>query len=144
MRLYLNRFVFGRLTNFRKGNVMGIKSFENLDCWIKARELRKKISDLTKTFPKEEKYRIVDQITRCSRSVTNNIAEGYGRYHYQENIQFCRQSRGSLHELKDHLIICLDENLIDQKTFLEIGLLISECLALLNGYINFLIRQKTN
>jgi four helix bundle protein len=123
---------------------MGIKSFENLDCWIKASELRRFVSDICKTFPKEEKYRIVDQMLRCSRSVTNNIAEGYGRYHYQENIQFCGQSRGSLHELKDHFIICLDENLIDQKTFLEIGLLISECLALLNGYINFLIRQKTN
>lgn len=122
---------------------MGIKSFENLECWIRARELRNRIGELLKTFPKEEKYRIVDQMIRCSRSVTNNIAEGYGRYHYQENIQFCRQSRGSLHELKDHLIICLDENLIDQNTYSEISQLVSESLALLNGYINFLIKQKT-
>ncbi len=127
----------------RKGNVMGIRSFENLECWIKATELRRNISRICKYFPTEEKFRIVDQMIRCSRSVTNNIAEGYGRYHYQENIQYCRQSRGSLHELKDHIIICLDEKLIDQKTFSEIGDLISECLALLNGYINFLIKQKS-
>lgn len=119
------------------------KSFENLDCWKKSTELRRVISELCKTFSKDEKFRIVDQMIRCSRSVTNNIAEGYGRYHYQENIQFCRHSRGSLYELKDHLIICVDEKFISEKTFLEIESLISDCLGLLNGYINFLIRQKT-
>lgn len=71
-----------------------MRSFEDLDCWKKATELRRSISSMCNGFPKDEKYRITDQMIRCSRSVTNNIAEGYGRYHYQENIQFCRHSRG--------------------------------------------------
>jgi len=67
-----------------------MNSFKELEVWKSARELRKSISNLTKDFPKEEKYRLVDQIIRSSRSVAANVAEGFGRYHYQENIQFCR------------------------------------------------------
>ncbi len=65
-------------------------TFEDLEIWQLARNFRKEISTLVKTFPSEEKYRLTDQMIRSSRSVTANIAEGYGRYHFQENIQFCR------------------------------------------------------
>lgn len=84
-------------------------SFEELEVWKKARSLRKEISSLVKTFPNEEKYRLTDQIIRSSRSSTSNIAEGFGRFHYQENIQFCRQARGSLTETIDHLLCAFDE-----------------------------------
>jgi four helix bundle protein len=60
-------------------------------------------------LPEAEKYNLTNQIIRSSRSVTANIAEGFGRYHFQENIQFCRQARGSLVETLDHLYCCLDE-----------------------------------
>lgn len=63
------------------------------------RELRNEEKILIKGFLDHEKYELVSQMRRASRSVTHNIAEGYGRFHYQENIQFCRISRGSLHEL---------------------------------------------
>lgn len=76
-----------------------IKSFEDLHCWQVGRELRNEVKVLIKRFPDHEKYELVSQMRRASRSVTHNIAEGYGRFHYQENIQFCRISRGSLHEL---------------------------------------------
>lgn len=120
-----------------------MRNFENLECWISARELRIEISKLVKKFDREEKYRLVDQMLRASRSVTNNIAEGYGRFFYQENIQFCRQSRGSLFELMDHLIIALDEEIINKETYKNLYDLIEKCIALLNGYINFLIKQKS-
>ncbi len=92
---------------------MILRTFEDLEVWKLGRQLRKDISLLVKSFPVEEKYRLTDQIIRASRSVTNNIAEGYGRYHFQENIQFCRQSRGSLNEIIDHLIVAYDEKYID-------------------------------
>src|SRR3954466_14180840 len=85
-----------------------MKSFEELDCWKKAGALRKRVSLLAKSFPVDERFRLTDQIIRASRSVTANIAEGYGRYHFQENIQFCRHSRGSLNEVLDHLICAYD------------------------------------
>ena len=55
---------------------------------------------------------------RASLSLTNNIAEGHGRYHFQENIQFCRISRGSLMELIDDLNTCIDEKYSEQ-SYLE-------------------------
>lgn len=88
-----------------------IRSFEDLECWKLAAELRRELSELVKRFPKEELYLLVSQLKRSSRSVASNIAEGYGRYHYQEYIQFCRQGRGSLYETLDHLIVAQEEDI---------------------------------
>jgi four helix bundle protein len=123
---------------------MDIKSFEDLDCWKICTEYRRDISKLTKRFPKEERFCLTDQIIRASRSVTNNIAEGYGRFHFQENIQFCRQGRGSLFEVLDHLIIARDENYITIEELLAFRIKSDRCLALLNGYINYLKKMKEN
>lgn len=119
------------------------QSFTELNVYKKSRQLRIRISELCKhTFPKEEKYLLIDQIKRSSRSVTANIAEGHGRYHYQENIQFCRIARGSLYETKEHLLVAVDEAYIDAKGIEELEMLIVECLKLLNGYIKFLTKMK--
>ncbi|NOS91420.1 MAG: four helix bundle protein [Cyclobacteriaceae bacterium] len=120
-----------------------IKSFEDLDCWKKATALRKRIGLLVKNFPSEEKFRLIDQLIRSSRSVTANIAEGYGRFHFQENIQFCRQGRGSLYEIIDHLIVAFDEGYLSEKDLSDLKSDINECLAVLNGYINYLTRAKS-
>ncbi len=119
-------------------------TFEDLEVWQMARDFRRKISTLVKTFPSEEKYRLLDQMVRSSRSVTANIAEGYGRYHYQENIQFCRQSRGSLYETIDHLTVALDESYITEellKSLREDALVI---VKKLNGYIHYLGKRKND
>lgn len=118
------------------------KDFMGLKCWKVSRELRKSIRNLTKTFPKEETYRLTDQIIRSSRSITANIAEGYGRYHYLENIKFCTYSRGSLDETKDHLTVALDEEFITEKQFEVYENKITEIKQLINGYIRFLRTQK--
>ena len=123
--------------------VTNIRSFEDLECWKLGRDIRRKISELVKKFPKEEKYGLTDQLKRSSRSITNNIAEGYGRFHYQENIQFCRVSRGSAYEALDQLLEANDENYIDNKELNETRQLIDKFLNVLNGYINYLGRAKT-
>ncbi|OQX72339.1 MAG: four helix bundle protein, partial [Bacteroidetes bacterium 4484_249] len=71
-----------------------INSFEDLNCWKACRETKKYVAEIIKKFPDYEKYAVTDGMRRASRSTTENIAEGFGRFHYQENIQFCRISRG--------------------------------------------------
>lgn len=122
---------------------MEIRSFQDLDCWKSCTELRRFIAEVVMSFPKDEKFSLVDQMKRASRSTTNNIAEGYGRFHFQENIQFCRQSRGSIYELIDHALIALDEGYISNLEYEKIIKQINKSLALLNGYINYLKRAKT-
>jgi four helix bundle protein len=72
--------------------------FYDLPVYKTCRAFRKKISTIARQFPKSEEYLLKAQSLDSGRSITANIAEGFGRYHYQENIQFSRQSRGSLDE----------------------------------------------
>ena len=117
-------------------------SFDELEVWKECRNLRKAISALVKKFPESEKFRLTDQILRASKSPCANIAEGHGRYHYQENIQYCRIARGSLSETLNHLTDALDENYIKQDEFNQLSNQIQSCTRLTNGYINFLEKQK--
>ncbi len=71
-----------------------VKTFEDLECWKSGREVRLYVSKLSKKFPKEETYVLKNNMKRAAYSITNNIAEGYGRFHYKEYIQYCRTSRG--------------------------------------------------
>jgi four helix bundle protein len=118
------------------------RTFESLDVWQAARKLRRDISALVGLFPATEKLRLADQMVRASRSVTANIAEGYGRYHYQENIQFCRLARGSLFELLDHFSVCEDEDYIGQGQLDDFRAHAMQTIKLFNGYIGYLRNQK--
>jgi len=119
-----------------------LKSFEDLKCWQACTEVRRYIMRLVKKYPPHEKYRLVDNMVRASRSTTHSIAEGYGRFHYQENIQFCRHSRGSLAELTDQLICSLDEEYITREEYHEGRELIKKATMLVNGYIRYLRKRK--
>lgn len=120
---------------------MGL-SITDLEVWKKARVFRNEISKLCKSLPSEEKYRLIDQMVRSSRSVSANIAEGHGRFHFQENVQFCRIARGSLIETLDHLTVALDEKYIDEKVFNNFNAQYEELIKMLNGYISYLKKRK--
>ncbi len=120
-----------------------MKTFTDLDCWKEARNLRNQIFELVKSFPVEEKFLLTSQLIRSSRSVTANIAEGHGRFHYQENIQFCRQARGSLEETLDHLTTAQDCKYLINDDFIKLKALHGEVLRLINGYISYLKKRKT-
>ncbi len=122
------------------GNYKG--GFTELEAWKAARVLKLGIIKIVKKFPPEEKYSLTDQIKRSSRSITANIAEGYGRFNYQETIQFVRQARGSLNETLDHLITAKDENYINDETYSRFKTQYDMVLKLINGYISFLKTQK--
>ncbi len=117
-----------------------MKTFEELECYKLGRELRKAVSTFCKTLPREEEYRLKDQIIRSSRSVTANISEGYGRHHHKENAQFCRTARGSLTETLEHLNTALDEEYLTDNEYAEMRKLLEETRKVLNGYISYLQR----
>jgi four helix bundle protein len=112
-----------------------ISDFTDLDTWKHARKLRQQIYRLVVDFPSHEKYGLSSQIKRAASSVTANLAEGYGRYSYQENVRSCRQSRGSLYELRDHLTTALDAGYIRHEKYEELEAMAMSAIKLVNGYI---------
>jgi four helix bundle protein len=112
-----------------------VSDFTDLETWQFARMLRKELFRIAQNFPQEERYSLVSQLKRAAISVTANLAEGYGRFSYQENIQFCRQSRGSLYELRDHLTTALDAGYISHEKYKELDATAISAIRLVNGYI---------
>jgi four helix bundle protein len=121
---------------------LGYKGFKDLECWKKARELRINISTLVKSFPTEEKYNLTSQIIRSYRSITNNIAEGYGRFTYADTKHFFIQARGSVTETIDHLIIAHDESYISKEELTKHENMCETVFKIINGYLNYLERKK--
>jgi four helix bundle protein len=127
----------------QRGEEPAFRTFEDLEVYKKAREFRKEMYAVTRKLPSSEKYELGSQIRRASVSLTNNIAEGHGRYHYLDQIKFQLQARGSLAELMDDLNVCDDENYlpIDDVTTLKDRA--KEVQRLINGYIHYLRDRKS-
>lgn len=119
-----------------------IDNFEDLDAWKLAHQVMLEVYKFVKYLPEDEKYNRIAQLKRSSSSVGANIAEGFGRYHWQENIQFCRISRGSINEVLDHLYAALDEKYISEKEFQQLYSQGREVEKVLNGYIRYLAKCK--
>jgi four helix bundle protein len=119
------------------------KTFEDLEVYQVAREFRKAMYKVAKRLPEEEKFALAGQIRRAAVSLTNNIAEGHGRFHFLEQIKFTLQARGSLEELLDDLNVCEDELYL---ALTEIARLKQEgwrVHKLINGFIRFLRARIT-
>src|SRR5579859_432753 len=121
-----------------------IRDFKDLDVWKFARDLRYDFYELTKSLPDSEKFGLANQIRRAATSVTANIAEGFGRYGYQENAQMCRQARGSLFELRDHLTTCVDEGYLPVEEGKRLDASAQSVCRLLNGYLRSTLALKRN
>jgi four helix bundle protein len=120
------------------------KTFEDLDAYKAAREFRVSMYAITRRLPEFEKFGLADQIRRAAVSLTNNIAEGHGRYHYLDQIRFMLQSRGSLEELIDDLNICEDEKYLPAAEISPLKAGAWRVHKILNGYIRFLRSRKSN
>ena len=119
-----------------------LQTFEELRVYQEACDLRRRISTLVRAFPGHEKFTLRDQIVRASRSVPANIAEGYGRHHHQENIQFCRVARGSLSETLEHLNCARDEEYLTVEEYGSLRASLERTWHTLNGYMAYLKKCK--
>jgi four helix bundle protein len=115
---------------------------DDFELYRAAREFRKRAYTLIRQLPTAEKYALGSQMRRAALSVTNNIAEGHGRWHYQENIQFCRMARGSTEELIDDLNACHDEQYGEQALVTALKTEAYDLIRRINGYISYLRKTK--
>jgi four helix bundle protein len=94
-----------------------IQFFTDLNAWKEGHALVSAVYKITKIFPKEEQYALIDQLRRAAISIVSNIAEGFSRESYREKIQFYAISRGSTTEIQSQLMIARDLGYISESQF---------------------------
>jgi len=122
---------------------MSISGLEKLDVWCRARDYAVRVNkELLLLLPPEEKWSLNQQLRRSSQSIPANIAEGHGRFYFQDNVRFCYIARGSLEETLSHIVYAYKVGYISEtlyKTFVVDG---ENLNRLINGYIGFLKKSK--
>ncbi len=118
-------------------------TFENLEVYQAARKFRKAMYRVAEQWSETEKFGLVSQMRRAAVSLTNNIAEGHGRYHYLDQIKFTLHSRGSLEELLDDLNVCEDEQYVSGDEIAPLREDEWRVRQLIDGYVRYLRQQST-
>ena len=119
-----------------------ISDFYQLDAWKEGHKLALLIYEETKSFPREEKYGLIDQLRRAAVSITANIAEGFGRYHYADKIRFYYQARGSVKEVQNFIFLAKDLGYLIEDIAKKIWLQSQRSEKLINGLIRSVEKQK--
>ena len=117
-------------------------SLEDLEVHKLAKQFSNEIWEIVLLFNYFEKDTIGKQMCRSADSISANIAEGYGRFYYQEIIRFCYIARGSLEETLSHLVLCCELKYIPKAVFDSLEQDGEKLTQLINGYIGYLKRSK--
>jgi four helix bundle protein len=112
-----------------------MKTYTDLNVWIKARELCSLVYLMTKKFPQEEYFGLITQMRRAAVSVVSNLAEGCGRNHKKDSIQLFYIARGSLYELETQCYLSYDQKYLLQPDYELLLSEISVCKRLLSGFV---------
>ncbi|MFA5172789.1 MAG: four helix bundle protein [Candidatus Paceibacterota bacterium] len=112
-----------------------INNFYDLKVWKDAHKIILEIYKETKDFPDSEKFGLISQMRRSASSITANIAEGFGRYHFKDKIKFYQQARGSAVELQDQIFLSKDLNFIAENKAKELFGDVLVVLKEINGII---------
>lgn len=119
------------------------KGLETLLVWQKSLAFAVEVcKTILPKLPTQEKWSLVDQLRRSSQSIPANIAEGYGRFYFQESIRFCYIARGSLEETFSHLTLAHKLGYLDDETYKRLDTEIVELRRMISGYIGFLKESK--
>lgn len=122
---------------------MSVSGLEKLDVWCNARDFAVRIhKEILPILPAEEKWSLAQQLRRSSQSIPANIAEGHGRFYFQENVRFCYIARGSLEETISHIVFARKVNYIEESIYQHITTNGESLNRLINGYISFLKKSK--
>jgi len=120
-----------------------IQGLETLEAWKRAKDLAVKVcKEILPLLPAEERWSLSQQIRRAVQSVPANIAEGHGRFYFQETVRFCYIARGSLSEAYTHITVAYELGYIPQKVYANLRKQVEELIRIINGYIAYLKRAK--
>lgn len=114
------------------------KRFEEIGAWQKARELTKKIYEVTRTGPFAKDFALRDQIRRAATSVMSNIAEGFERDGRKEFIQYLSTAKGSSGEVRSQLYIALDQQYVSRGVFQELTDISINICRMITGLMHYL------
>ncbi len=123
---------------------MKITRFEDLKVWKLSHKLSLDVAKLVKSFPLHEKYDLSGQMRRSARSIPSDIAEGFGRFHFNDKLTFYERSRASLCELRNHFVEALKNNYISVETFNTYTKQMNEIGYLLNRMIKNIQKARSN
>lgn len=112
-----------------------IKSFTDLIAWQKAHSLALDVHNVSKSFPKDERYGLTNQIRRAALSISSNIAEGFSRRTNKDKTQFYFVAPGSLTEVQNQLLFARDVKYLPDDSFKNLSELAVGVHKLLNGLI---------
>lgn len=112
-----------------------IEQFTDLEAWQEGHKLVLEIYKITKNFPKEEMFGIISQIRRSASSITANIAEGFGRFHYKDKQNFFYHARGSACETENFLVLAKDLGFLKEEDFDRVYMRLKSVERLLKGMI---------
>ena len=112
-------------------------NYKTLEVWILSMETIKDIYEITRLYPKEEKYGLINQTNRAAVSIACNIAEGMGRNYRKDTIQFLHVSRGSAYEVETLLSIAQMLNLVSEQIYSNINKKLERSIQMLNGLIKY-------
>ena len=116
-----------------------MRNFKELKIWQKGIDIAVKTYQFTDTFPKEDKYAIVHQMTRASVSISSNIAEGSSRKSEKDYSRFIELSIGSTFELETQILIAEKLNKGNQQLLQELKVEVKDEQKMLTGF-----QQKLN
>ncbi|MBL7078088.1 four helix bundle protein [Candidatus Shapirobacteria bacterium] len=119
-----------------------INNFSDLDAWKINHRLVLDVYKTTKDFPKDERYGIINQLRRAASSITANVAEGWGRYHYADRIRFYYNARGSSCEVQNFLVLSRDLGYLSSIDYQKLYLLATKGLKIINGLIRSVEKLK--
>ena len=94
-------------------------------------------------LPTSEKYNLADQLKRAAASISANIAEGHGRFYFQDNVRFCYIARGSLTEVQSHLALAKELGFITPEIYSSATREAETVARSINGWIAYLKKSKT-
>ena len=118
---------------------MSVAGLEKLDVWCKARDFAVRVNkEVLRLFPPEEKWSLKQQIRRSSQSIPANIAEGHGRFYFQDKVRICYIARGSLEETQSHIVYAYKVGYISETLYTSLEIVGENLNRLINGYISFL------